>query len=135
MELVKKRVFLLPFKDIRIHLLDVTKLAELLSQMIKSENLTQRVFIVADEAPVSLKELVNLIHFHYYNRNYPSILKLPDPALKVLSLAFQLTRNEKWLTRILLISKSWHYDISETLNLFHYIPSKTKDSFLSAMCL
>ena len=133
MELVKKRVFLLPFKDIKIHLLDVANLAELVSQMVKSDSLNQRIFIAADVAPISLKELVDLIHFHYYGSNYPPILKLPDSIFKVLSLAFQLSRNEKWLTRILLVSKSWHYDISETINTFQFIPAQTKDSFLKTM--
>ena len=133
-ELVKKRVFLLPFKDIKIHLLDVTSLAELVSQMVKYDSLNQRVFIAADEAPIPLKELVNSIHFHYYRTNYPPILKLPNSIFKVLSLAFQLSRNEKWLTRILLVSKSWHYDISETINTFQFIPAQTKDSFLKIVC-
>ena len=132
-ELVKKRVFLLPFKDIKIHLLDVTSLAELVSQMVKYDSLNQRVFIAADEAPIPLKELVNSIHFHYYRTNYPPILKLPNSIFKVLSLAFQLSRNEKWLTRILLVSKSWHYDRSETTSTFQFIPAQTKDSFLKTM--
>jgi nucleoside-diphosphate-sugar epimerase len=132
-ELVIKRVFLLPFKDIKIHLLDMCNLAELLSQMVKSDGLNQRVFIAADEAPISLKELVNLIHFHYNKSKYPSFLKLPTPIFKILSLFFKLSRNEKWLTRILLVSKSWHYDIDETMNAFQYVPTRTEDSFIKSM--
>jgi nucleoside-diphosphate-sugar epimerase len=133
--LTKKRFFLLPCKDIKIHLLDAASLAELLNKMIKSDSLEQRVFIAADESPISLRELVNLIHFHYYAKDYPSFLKIPGPLFKVLAMFFHFIRNEKWLTRTLLISKSWHYDIQGTVDAFQYTPSRTSDSFIKRMLI
>jgi len=134
-KMVKKRIFLLPQKDIKIHLLDVFSFAGLLSQIVKSHNLKQRVFIAADESPVSLKELVELIHYHYYKTNYPYILRIPRLLFEILAKTFQLTGNKKWLTRILLISNSWHYDISDTISKFQYLPTRTLDSFKKNMCV
>jgi len=134
-KLVKKRRLLLPFSDNKIHLLDVNNLTDIFIRILKTNNLMNRIFIAADEAPISMRELVNLIHFHYYKRNYPSFLKLPDLIFKVLSTFFQLTRNEKWLIRILLISKSWYYDTTENINSFQYIPSRTRNSFIKSMHL
>jgi nucleoside-diphosphate-sugar epimerase len=131
--MVKGRTFICPAKDIKIHLLDVFSLADLLSRIIKLNNLYQRVFIAADEVPVSLGELVDLIYFHFYNKKYPSLLKLPNILFRMLSNVFILLRNEKWLTRILLISKNWNYDISETTKAIQYVPAKTADSFLKHM--
>ena len=132
-ELTKKRHFPLSREEIKIHLLDVEKFADLLWKMIKSSPSNQRVFIVADESPILLRDLVNLIHSHYYGTDYPSYLKLPSFVFKMLGICFGIIRNEKWLTRIQLISKSWHYDISETLRCFQYTPSITKNSFIKTM--
>ena len=133
MGLVKKRGLLLPFKDIKIHLLNVANFAELFILIIKSENSERRTFIAADEGPISLKELVNLIHFHYYKTDYPYFLKLPDFIFRCLSMVFKLFGNEKWLTRILLISKSWYFETGITNNTFQWLPAKTADSFIESM--
>jgi len=129
-ELVKKRILFIPFKDVKIHLLDVTGCAELVSQMLKARDLNERVFIVADDAPILLGELANLIHFHCHGVNYPRFLRMPTSVFRAMSMVLQLMGREKWATRILLISDDWHYDISKTVDAFYYGPSKTRDSFL-----
>ncbi len=132
-KLIKKRIFLLPMKDIKIHLLDVAGLATLVTRIVKSGIRKKRVFIAADKAPISLKVLADLIHNHYFGTHYPRCLKLPGPIFKIFLTVFQLMRNEKWATRILLISKSWYYDIRETVDTFQYLPSNTKDVFIERM--
>jgi len=129
-ELVKKRILLIPFKDVKIHLLNVAGCAELVSRMLKARDLNERVFIAADDAPILLGELVNLIHFHCHGVNYPRFLRMPTFVFRAMSMVLQQMGREKWATRILLISNNWHYDISETVDAFHYGPSKTRDSFL-----
>ena len=132
--LVKKKMLLLPLTDVRIHLLNVSALAELLTKMIHVESSKQRIFIAADKEPVSLKELADSIYSHYYKMNYPRLLRLPTPFFEILSSTFQLTKNEKWLTRILLLSKSWYYDIKETIQMFQYVPVETKEPFIECLC-
>lgn len=132
-ELVRKRLLLLPSIDINIHLLNVNNFAELFLHIIEAERLNQRVFIAGDETSISLRELADVIHQHYYHTDYPSLLKLPEPFYRMLQTTFRILRNEKWLTRILLISKSWQYDISDTVNKLPYIPAKTRESFINSM--
>jgi len=131
--LTRKKQLLLPSKDIKVHLLDVESLSELLIQMIKAGTSNQRVFIAADESPISLKELVNLIHLHLYNTAYPSFLKLPGIVYKVLSFFFKLTGNKKWLTRTLLISRDWYFDMSDTVTTYNFSFSNTKTNFVKRM--
>ena len=132
-EMTKKRHFPLSWQDTKIHLLDVESFANLLWKMIKSSNSDQRIFLVADESPILLRELVNLIHFHFYGTDYPAYLKLPNFIFKLLGAFFRMIRNEKWLTRIQLISRNWHYDIDETISNYKYSPSITKNSFIKSM--
>jgi len=132
--LVRKRMLLLPSNDIKIHLLNVLAFSQLLIEMIKTESLNQRIYIVADAEPISLTELVNLIHFYYYKTEYPSWPKLPETLVRFLLKAFQFIQNEKWVTRMLLLSRNWYYDIHETLQAFRYVPVRTKDSFIKKLC-
>jgi len=131
--LARKRMLLQPFNDIKIHLLDVNNLAGLFLKIIQTNNLTPRVFIAADKRPISLQELVNLIHYHYHKTNYPSFLKLPDSIFTILSIFLHITKSDIWLARVLLISKSWHYDISETVNSLQYTPATTRDCFFEKL--
>jgi nucleoside-diphosphate-sugar epimerase len=132
-KMVRKRFWLLPSKDILVHLVNVETLSRLFLLMLKSDALNRRVYVAADEAPISLRELVNLIHVYYYGVDYPSYLKLPTRILKAMAKALQIIGSEKWLTRIMLISRSWYYDISGTVNTFECVPSKTSRAFISVL--
>jgi nucleoside-diphosphate-sugar epimerase len=132
--LVRRRLFFLNFKDVMIHLLDVESFAEIIKKLVDSEGILQRVFIAADRDPVILKDLVNQIHHHYYKRPYPSFLKLPDVVFKIMINIFRITNSEKWHTRILLISKNWYYDISETTDLLGFVPRSTSELFIKQVC-
>ncbi len=134
-ELVRTKHFLLSSGDMKIHLLNVTHFATLLHAMLGEEGGEQRVYIAADKEPILLKELVNIIHQHYYGTNYPAFLVAPDVVFKVLQIISRMARNEKWLTRVSLISKSWYYDIRETVQHFSYVPANTQEVFISEMQL
>jgi nucleoside-diphosphate-sugar epimerase len=129
-KLVKKRMLLLPGKDNKIHLLDVDNLADLFMKILKTNNLNHRVFIVADEAPIPLRELVNLIYSYYYKRNYPSFLRMPSFIFNLMQLILQMVKNEKWSARMQLMFKNWYYDTSETSSSIGFSTIDTKDGFL-----
>lgn len=131
-ELVRRRLFL-PSRDVRIHLLSVDGLAGLMPRMLTSRSTEQRTFIAADSTPISLAFLVNRIHCHYHKTEYPSFLKLPYPIVRGLVAAFHLCRNEKWVTRLRLVSESWYYDINDTIKAFDYVPANTDDAFVKAL--
>ena len=133
-ELVKRRMLLPPSRDIKIHLLDVVTLTDLVVNILKTEALQQRVFIAADETPISLRELVDQISRYYHGTEYPAFLKLPEVVYKALLFGLRVIHNEKWLTRLLLISNNWYYDISATIRALHFEPAKTDCSFIKRMC-
>ncbi|PID58306.1 hypothetical protein CSB45_04365 [candidate division KSB3 bacterium] len=133
-DVVRKRRLLLPSDDILIHLLSAGKLAELIRTMLfKTRQKELRTFIVADAEPISLKRLADLIHQHYYGVDYPALFSIPNVVFNGLEIAFRMMRNEKWRTRILLLSKSWYYDIQDTIRLCSYRPAETAQSFLKEM--
>ncbi len=127
--LIRKGMLLLPFKDTRIHLVDVNKLADLFVEIVQAQNLKNRVFIAADEKPVSLKELANLIYFHYHKRPYPVYLRLPNMIFNIMLLLCKFIRSDKWTVRILLISRSWYYDVDHLTDNLDFKPAVTRDVF------
>ena len=130
-KLVKKRVLVLPLKNNKIHLLDVNNLADLFIKILKANNLKHRVLIAADSAPISLRELVNLIYTYYYKKSYPSFLRMPSFIFYVTQLFFQAVKNEKWSARMQLMFKNWYYDTSETYTSIGLSAIDTKKGFFN----
>ena len=131
--LVKKKRLWMPFKDIKIHLLDVESLAALFSSILVSPVRVKRVFIAADKTAVSFREMVDLIHAHFYHKPYPRFFRLPGVFFRVMLFFFRLARNEKWASRILLISSNWYYDIKDTVEALNFKPSITQETFIKRM--
>ncbi|MEZ4599386.1 MAG: NAD(P)-dependent oxidoreductase [Syntrophotaleaceae bacterium] len=130
--LVQKKRFLLCSRDVKIHLLDVTYLSELIRCLLKKERLKSSIYIAADGAPVSLKDLVNIIHRNKHGKDYPSYLSMPGILFDCAVSIFKMLKFEKWLVRILLISRSWYYDTSIVRDeCIELIPPDTKKKFLA----
>jgi nucleoside-diphosphate-sugar epimerase len=133
--MVRAHRLLLSPSDVRIHLLDASALAEMIYLIVCKDRLKSNVFIAADKRPVLLKDLVDQIHNHFYHTPYPSYLKMPRVFFDAMALVFRVFKSEKWLVRIQLISKSWYYDINETLKSgIDFRPAKTETSFIQKMC-
>jgi len=60
-KLIRKRALLLSSKNIQVHLLSVSKLAEIFLKILTCESLKEKTFIAADKSPIGLRELTNLI--------------------------------------------------------------------------
>jgi nucleoside-diphosphate-sugar epimerase len=133
-KLVKKRLLVLSTKDIKIHLLDVSGLTDLFLKVISANMQSRNIFIAADKKPISFRELVDTIHYTYYHIKYPRFLRLTGFVFLFFIKFFQLVRNEKWTTRLLLISTSWYYDIGDTMKRLQYRPSETMNTFIRSMC-
>jgi len=129
-DLVRRRRLLLPQQNTVIHLLSVFSLSDLILKMLCRNNLRERVFIAADEKPILLRKLVDAIHQHYYKSSYPSYLTLPDCFFRGAAFAFRRLGNEKWSTRMLLISRNWCYQVSDTIRAFQFVPANTERMFL-----
>lgn len=126
--MVRRRLFV-SGGDPRIHLLDVDRLADVFLALLEPRDPGQRVFLVADERPVRLRELVDAIHVHYHGSPYPAWLRIPDLALPVLRTAVRWTMPRKWTIRLKLVSNDWCYDIGDTMRLLDYRPSETIGGF------
>ncbi len=134
-KMVRDRRFVLCGGDVRIHLLDARRLAAFVRLLLSRGRLPRDIFIVADEAPISLKKIVDRIHRHFHGVPYPRYLKMPGFVFKAAAFFFGVLRHEKWLTRTLLISRSWHYDLSATVAAVpEFVPARTGDNFIEAMC-
>ena len=127
--LVRRRMLLLPMSENRIHLIDVEKLADVFMKIMTTENKRDRIFIAADASAISCRELADIIHADFYGTPYPSYLTLPDFVFDLLAGLFSFMRNDKWLVRILLISRSWYFDSADSAAKLALVPSETKEGF------
>ena len=134
-KLVRNRKFVICGGGIRIHMLDVNRLAAFVHRVLRDKGLSEETLIIADRAPVSLKLLVDQIHSHFYGVPYPGYLQMPKLVFRVAACFFKAIGNEKWLARTLLISQNWYYDIEATLAAVpDFNPSCTENNFIPIMC-
>ncbi len=128
--MVRKGILVLPFRDNKVHLVSVNSLAEMFLMILKVDRLHNRVFIAADEGPVVLRELVNLIYSFYFGKDYPNFLKMPNILFEVFQTVFRVTHHRQWLGKIQRISGDWFFDTRETDALIGFQPTDTKKQFL-----
>jgi len=134
--LTRNRRLILSSDEVSIHLLDADTFSEMVYCILSTERINGDIFIAADRAPVLMKDLVDRIHFHYHGEPYPSYLKIPGCLYKMASILFRIIKNEKWHVRVLLMSKSWHYDLNATFEAgFGFDPAGTNDNFIRKMCV
>jgi len=134
-KLVQARRFLVSTREVLIHLLDVGKLAELIAQILWREDSVGGPLIVADQGPIQISALVDLIHSHFYGVAYPKHLRVPSPAFRAATLFFGLLGREKWSVRSKLISESWYFDLGDTLaTIPDFLPALTEQRFIQAVC-
>ncbi|HGY56653.1 MAG TPA: NAD-dependent epimerase/dehydratase family protein [Caldithrix abyssi] len=129
-KLTKAKRFPLSTKPVKIHLLYVEALAALIARLINDGNFTGRAFIVADEKPVFLHEIVNAVYELAYGRSYPVLLRFPKTAFSAGEHLLKWTNRQKLLTSWRLISRDWTYDISATVSEINYEPRDTMSSLL-----
>jgi len=129
-KLARRKMLLLPFKENKIHLLDIKKLAEIFLKILKTDELRNRIFIAADAEPIILRELIDLIYCYYYGKKYPLILRMPSIVFDAFLVLFRALKNSKWSVRIQLLSRDWYYDTAETNSLIEFGSANTKKEFL-----
>jgi dihydroflavonol-4-reductase len=128
--LILKRIPLVPHCGNLIHLLDVEKLAEIFAKLITTDQeLDQRIFIVADRAPIQLEELADLICSHYFGKAYQPAFRIPKHLYDGMSYLAKLFGSRKLKTSLQLISSSWYYDVAETSDCLGISMSDTKTRF------
>ncbi|MFP4087208.1 MAG: NAD-dependent epimerase/dehydratase family protein [Desulfobacteraceae bacterium] len=128
--LVRTRRLILPFQKNRIHLLSVHGLAEMFLKLVTVHSVDNRVFIAADEGPVVLRDIVNIIHSFYFGRDYPRFLKMPAVVFDAFEKISRITHNKRWLGRIQRISEDWFFNTRSTDWLIGFRPANTHREFL-----
>ena len=129
-KLARRRMLFLPFKDNKVHLLEVRKLAEIFMEILKTNNLQKRIFIAADEQPIILRELIYLVYSYYCGKKYPLILRMPNIVFDVFLVLFRALKNSKWSVRVQLLSRDWYYDTAETNSLIEFRSANTEKELL-----
>jgi nucleoside-diphosphate-sugar epimerase len=127
--LVKGRLLLLPASNHQVHLVDVERVAEVFFNLVRNEQFAQRIFVAGDIEPTTLRDLADWIHWHWYQRSYPSYFRLPDWMFKVAFYLFNRIGNEKWAARTALLSNDWHYQCAETYRLLGIEAVPTREAF------
>lgn len=110
-KMVARHRFPLINKRIWIHLCHIDALVIAFKLCLGKEFETGLVWNVADREPVQLNALVNFISRQLHNKNYPSILTMDRMLFGFGERLARLCKNELFVSRFELISKSWFYDV------------------------
>jgi len=124
-KMVKQHRFPMINKRIWIHLCHIDIISSAFLWLLKNDYAPGLALNVADREPVQLRDLVNFISRQLRNKNYPSFLDLDRRFFALCESFFKLIKNELWVSRIQLISKSWFYDVKETYELMNLTPIYT----------
>lgn len=130
--LVDKRIFPLINKRIWIHLCHIDNLVRAFIWLVDNDWKSGLTLIVADREPVQLDALVNFISRQLRGKNYPRLLRFDRFVFSWGERLARLLKNELWISRFELISKSWFYDVSayyELMEAAGEIPIFTIPSF------
>lgn len=130
-KLVDKGLMLIPSKDIKINIVDVSTLIQAFISAGTANIKSGTAYNIADRNPVSINELTNFINEKLHNSKYPPWKKLPAFLSKLgLFIFSKLLKNELWTARIELITKSWYYDVTPALNDLNLKAHDTIPEFL-----
>ncbi|APF17860.1 NAD-dependent epimerase/dehydratase [Caldithrix abyssi DSM 13497] len=121
-QLIRGGKMILPEKEVRIHLLDVFAFAQLIKQAIEGDLFNNQTYLVADEAPISLERLANMIRDFKGGR----VWRLPDLIFQAGKKVSGALRLNALKTSLQLISESWYYDIAPAVKELEYRPVQTE---------
>lgn len=116
-KLVDKRVFPMINKRIWVHLCNIETISDAFVWLLGNEYPNAMALNIADREPVQLKDLVNFISRQLKNRNYPEWMTFDRHLFALGELISGKIRNELWLSRFQLISKSWIYDVRDAYEI------------------
>lgn len=112
-KLVHHRRFPLINKRTWIHLCNIEALERAFCWLADNSWRSGLTMNVADREPIQLQALVDFISRQLHNRNYPAYLRFDRRFFSWGERISRILKNELWISRFELISKSWFYDVSE----------------------
>ena len=112
-KMVDKYHFPLINKRIWLHLCHIEALVEAFKWCLQHDFQTGLAWNVADREPVQLQALVNFISRQLHGKNYPAILSVDRFFFSLGEKLSRRMKNELFVSRFELISKSWFYDVQQ----------------------
>lgn len=111
-KLVDKYMFPLINRPIWIHLCHIDALVKAFVYLATNEWKSGLTLTIADREPVRLQALVDFISRQLHNKNYPGALTFDRIFFAWGEKLARMLKNELWISRFELISKSWFYDVT-----------------------
>ncbi len=111
-KMVDKKIFPLINKRIWIHLCHIDALVNAFMWLVEHDWKSGFTLIVADREPIQLESLVNFISRQLRGSSYPRLMHFDRYLFAWGEKLARLFKNELWISRFELISKSWFYDVS-----------------------
>lgn len=109
--LVNKGIFPLINKRVWIHLCHIDTITAAFVWLVEHDFPNGLCLNIADREPVHLHSLIHFISRQLRNRNYRTILNLDRKFFRWGEILAKHLKNELWLSRFQLISRSWFYDV------------------------
>jgi len=115
-KMIHRNLFVLPNKEVKIHLSHIDLIVQGFLKLMESNYRSGEAFIVADKDPVNLLDLADFISKEIKGKEFPHYRLLPEWCFRFPETFFKKMKNELWVSRFELISRSWYYDVSDTYN-------------------
>lgn len=115
-KLVDKGLLFLPDRSVTIHLTDLRILVQAFTTAVEDEEIPSgKCYIVADREPVRLRTLADAISMQLRGRPYPRWKTISKRWFEAGERIAGFFDSELWKARFELISRSWFYDVRDTL--------------------
>ena len=116
-KLVDKGIFPMINKRIWVHLCHIETLVNAFNWCINNSFKSGLTLNIADRDPVELRELVNFISNQTRGSDYPRYMNLNRGLFSLGEKVSRALKNELFISRFELISKSWFYDVGDYYRL------------------
>ncbi len=128
-KLVDKGLMFYPQGSVKIHMTNINTLSSAFLKASDKDIKSGSAFIVADKSPVELKDLVEFISQTLKNKPYPKNREISKSFFRTGEKIAKFLKSELWVSRFQLISKSWYYDISKSIQELDLNSSQTIPAF------
>jgi nucleoside-diphosphate-sugar epimerase len=128
-KLVDKGLMIYPQKTIKIHMTNINTLSNAFLKASDRDIKSGTSYIVADKSPIELKDLIDFISMTLKNKKYPNNRQISLSFFRIGEKIAQFLKNELWVSRFQLISRSWYYDISRSVKELDLNSSLTIPAF------
>ncbi|PKN73845.1 MAG: UDP-glucose 4-epimerase [Candidatus Cloacimonetes bacterium HGW-Cloacimonetes-3] len=110
-KMVKRRYFPMINKRVWIHLCHIDALVRVFIWLLDKPWKSGLTLIVADKEPIQLQALVDFISRQVHGKNYSTHLRFDRLFFSLGERIARFLKNELWISRFELISKSWFYNV------------------------